>query len=195
MQKIAKPTNYIEFKDYIKKIVLFQATNKKFAGWSNKRKATINFTTRQLEKVTGIPKSTCHRYLRKMRKEKLIFFASSKKTSDKRFSNMVFYYHQEVINILKSIAKKRTYTFIKRSLKDMKDSGTLKINLLHKLKENGMNLQFLPDSNLIRLYFDRNEYNLNEIDLRTKTMIKKRKTINNPNYIKNFFSSLSEKYL
>lgn len=190
-----KPTNYREFKKYLKTIVLYQATNKRFKHWSTKRKATANFTMRQLANVTGLSKSTCHRYITKMRKEGLLGIAERRVHRNYRKSAMVFYYLKEVLNILQAKAKRKAYLFIKKMIDRELKSGTLRINLFHKFKEKQFKrFKYLTrtiDSPHNMIIFHGTEYNLNEIDLRKKDFDKI--DYLNSKTVSNFFSQLLEK--
>lgn len=164
-------SRYENFKKYLKKIVLFQAKNKKFKHWSIQKKATINLTTRQLEKITGIPRATVSRYLKRMREEKEIFFSEEKKTANKRFKNMVFYYIKDVVNILKSIAKKKAYRFIKRKAKSSQDKNeTLRIYLYNKYKKISISNSISQNDFIVNTR--KGQINLGEIDNRFNNLKK-----------------------
>lgn len=166
MKKVGKPKTYEEFKSYLKTIVLYSALNKRNRDWDIKRKATINFTMRQLEKTTGIPRSTCSRWLKKMREEGILGFSHIKKTR-KGFQNMKFYYIKEIILILKAKAKVKAYNFIKKKIKiESRENGTPLINLFHKFKYIKKKLLWGLESRDFRFEFESRYLNLSEIDSR-----------------------------
>ena len=123
--------NYENFKEYVHKIVLYQSNNKKFKHFSIKRKTTLNLTIRQLAKLTETSKSTVHRWLKKMEEEGLLILAEETRAkrdkTNRLFKAMKFYQVISVLNIIKAKAKKRAYSYIRKSVAISKDpSGTLK---------------------------------------------------------------------
>lgn len=166
MKKVRKPKTYEEFKSYLKTIVLYSALNKRNKQWTIKRKATINFTLRQMEKTTGIPRSTCSRWLKKMREEGILAFSHSKETR-KGYRNMCFYYIKEIVVILEAKAKVKAYKFIKKKIAiESKESGTPLINLFHKFKYIKKRFIWGLDSRDFRFKFEKKTINLTEIDSR-----------------------------
>lgn len=189
MKKVFKPTNYEEFKSYLKTIVLYQANNKRFRDWSIKRRATINFTIRQLERVTRLPRSTCHRYLKKMKEEGLISLAEVKETK-RGYRDMKFYYIKEIIEVIRAKAKVRAYKFIKMKITEARENGTLIINLFHKLKKTKICLVGGLESREFLLRFQEKDHPITDYDLR-RNEPEKIETLDRLT-VSNFFTNLLE---
>ena len=189
MKKVFKPTNYEEFKSYLKTIVLYQANNKRFRDWSIKRRATINFTIRQLERVTRLPRSTCHRYLKKMKEEGLISLAEVKETK-RGYRDMKFYYIKEIIEVIRAKAKVRAYKFIKMKITEARENGTLIINLFHKLKKTKICLLGGLESREFLLRFQEKDHPITDYDLR-RNEPEKIETLDRLT-VSNFFTNLLE---
>jgi len=189
MKKVFKPTNYEEFKSYLKTIVLYQANNKRFRDWSIKRRATINFTIRQLERVTRLPRSTCHRYLKKMKEEGLISLAEVKETK-RGYRDMKFYYIKEIIEVIRAKAKVRAYKFIKMKITEARENGTLIINLFHKLKKTKICLLGGLESREFFLRFQEKDHPITDYDLR-RNEPEKIETLDRLT-VSNFFTNLLE---
>jgi DNA-binding Lrp family transcriptional regulator len=189
MKKVFKPTNYEEFKSYLKTIVLYQANNKRFRDWSIKRRATINFTIRQLERVTRLPRSTCHRYLKKMKEEGLISLAEVKETK-RGYRDMKFYYIKEIIEVIRAKAKVRAYKFIKMKITEARENGTLIINLFHKLKKTKICLVRGLESREFLLRFQEKDHPITDYDLR-RNEPEKIETLDRLT-VSNFFTNLLE---
>lgn len=132
-----------------------------------RKKCLINFTTRQLAKRCGVSKSTIHRWLKKMREEKLIAFSQRKKSDNNKYRDMVFYFHIEVLNIMKAMHKRYAYKFIK---KKTKIDGTLRIYLYNKY--NKLPINFDINQKTPYLLTRNGPEFLNNLDLRYKDLKK-----------------------
>lgn len=191
MKKVRKPKTYEEFKSYLKTIVLYSAMNKRNRDWNIKRKATVNFTIRQLEKTTGIPRSTCSRWLKKMREEGYLSLSHTKETR-KGYQNMKFYYFKEIVLILRAKARVKAFKFIKKKIRMIsKESGTPLINLFHKFKYIKKRFIWGLESRDFRFEFEGRHINISEIDSRKNDPEKI--VLLDAKIIGNFFKSLLQR--
>lgn len=186
-----------EFSDHIHKIVLYQATNKKFKEWSHERKCTLNMTIRQIAANMGISNTQAHRYIKKMI-EKDMLVLSYKKQS-KTFRPMHFYKVLYVEKILMAKMKKRAYSYVKKAIK--KDSKKVFItrkdllkfrntynNFNNKIKKYNHKITFQKtESGICFSYGKINQVFLYNLDLRTGNNFKKPRS---PEYISNFFRNI-----
>lgn len=118
---------YKDFLNYIQKIVLYQATNKKHRAWSLSRKCELNFTTRQLADKCDVSHSTIARWLKKAVSDGVLLHKQRRlKHKIKVFNDMRFYQVKSVIEALTAVAKKKAYSVVKKLIKHNPKNVTLK---------------------------------------------------------------------
>lgn len=167
---------YKEFKAWAKQVVLYQAQNRKHKDWSYHRKVEFNFTLRQIEHHTGIPRSTASRWIRQLVQEGELAFQRSKKTGKPGFRSMKFYRHLAVDKILTAINKVRCYKFLRKKKAEKETQIKEKYGTLKYYYSNNKNKkQRMTLSETGKLRHDDGWIDIKQIDLRRKDGIKKEK--------------------
>lgn len=164
--------NYSQFKIYLKQIVLYQSRNKKHKEWTIARKCEVNFTTRQLAKLTGKSHVTISKWLKRLVKEGVLRHQRFVNTKEKWKKSMRFYLHLEVLKILRAGAKKRAYRFIKKQVEKSPDKRNAWLTLKEFLFKNSIGkwqvrLRPLVDQRDFVLETKGSEIFFNDLDLRT----------------------------
>lgn len=96
-------------KDYLRKIVIYQSTNKKNNNWNEKRRSTLNMTYRQIKEKTGLSLGLISKAINEMKDDGLIKEAHREKT--KYRNDMVFFYFTDIFEALIS---RNAYKIIKK---------------------------------------------------------------------------------
>lgn len=103
------PTKSKALEVYLKKIVIYQSTNKDNSNWNELRRSALDMTLRQISDLTGVSLTQVHRVIKSMLKRGIIKVYKIKKSKHRQ--NMVFYYFPD---IKRALIKKKAFNLVKK---------------------------------------------------------------------------------
>ena len=113
---------------YLRKVVIFQSTNKKNMNWNEKRRASIDMTYRQIKDRTGVSLGLIHQVISEMRESGEIEVFRTKRSGFK--NPMIFYYF---VDIFEAMIKKISHKVVGNLIKISKKMNTRNIYYINKL--------------------------------------------------------------
>ena len=101
-----------EFRDYLKKIVIYQAMNPKFAN--SRHRYCLFMTTRQLQDKTGIPFWKVARWIKRLRALGDLKFFESKAMKERKYHAMIAWVHVPARKAVLARMRQQAYRFLKK---------------------------------------------------------------------------------